>query len=56
VFPGEGNGNPLQYSCLDNSMNRGDLPHPGVKSWSPALQAVSLASEPPGKYSILKGT
>ena len=22
-FPGEGNGNPLQYSCLDNSMDRG---------------------------------
>ena len=21
--PGEGNGNPLQYSCLENSMNRG---------------------------------
>ena len=21
--PGEGNGNPLQYSCLDNPMNRG---------------------------------
>ena len=21
--PGEGNGNPLQYSCLQNSMNRG---------------------------------
>ena len=21
--PGEGNVNPLQYSCLDNSMNRG---------------------------------
>ena len=21
--PGEGNGNPLQYSCLDNSMDRG---------------------------------
>ena len=21
--PGEGNGNPFQYSCLDNSMNRG---------------------------------
>ena len=20
--PGEGNGNPLQYSCLENSMNR----------------------------------
>ena len=23
-FPGEGNGNPLQYSCLGNPMDRGD--------------------------------
>ena len=23
-FPEEGNGNPLQYSCLDNSMDRGN--------------------------------
>ena len=23
-FPGEGNGNPLQYSCLWNPMDRGD--------------------------------
>ena len=22
-FPGEGNGNPLQYFCLENPMNRG---------------------------------
>ena len=22
-FPGEGNGNPLQYSCLENLMERG---------------------------------
>ena len=22
--PGAGNGNPLQYSCLENSMDRGD--------------------------------
>ena len=22
-FPGEGNGNPLQYYCLENSMDRG---------------------------------
>ena len=22
-FPGEGNGNPLQYSCLENPMERG---------------------------------
>ena len=24
--PGEGNGNPLQYSCLENSMDRGVRP------------------------------
>ena len=24
-FPGEGNGNPLQYSCLENSMNQRSL-------------------------------
>ena len=24
--PGEGNGNPLQYSCLENSMDRGAWP------------------------------
>jgi len=24
-FPGKGNGNPLQYSCLGNSMDRGAL-------------------------------
>ena len=23
IFPGEGNGNPLQYSCLGNPVNRG---------------------------------
>ena len=23
--PGEGNGNPLQYSCLENPMDRGDM-------------------------------
>ena len=27
----------------------GDLPHPGIKLGSPALQADSLTSEPPGK-------
>ena len=30
----------------------GDLPNPGIKSGSPALQADSLPSEPPGKPSI----
>ena len=34
--PGEGNGNPLQYSCLENSMNRGAwraAVHGVAKSW-----------------------
>ena len=34
--PGEGNGNPLQYSCLENPMHRGvwrALVHGVTKSW-----------------------
>ena len=30
----------------------GDLPHPGIKPRSPALQADTLPSEPPGKSYI----
>ena len=30
--PGEGNGNPLQYSCLENSMDRG--------AWQAMVQGV----------------
>ena len=29
----------------------GDIPSPGIEPRSPALQADSLLSEPPGKYS-----
>ena len=32
----------------------GDLPNLGIEPWSPALQADSLPSEPPGK--LIKGT
>ena len=35
--PGEGNGNPLQYSCLENSMDRGAwwaIVHGIAKSWT----------------------
>jgi len=35
--PGEGNGNPLQYSCLKNSMDRGAwwvIVHGVTKSWT----------------------
>ena len=31
--PGEGNGNPLQYSCLENPMNR--------KAWWATVHAVT---------------
>ena len=31
--PGEGNGNPLQYSCLGNAMNR--------EVWQAAVQGVA---------------
>jgi len=31
--PGRGNGNPLQYSCLENSMDRG--------TWWAAVQGVT---------------
>ena len=42
--PGEGNGNPLQYSCLENPMDRG--------AWRGIAHAVSrvghdLATKPP---------
>ena len=33
--PGEGNGNPLQYCCLENSMEPGGLqPMGSQKSWT----------------------
>ena len=35
--PGEGHGNPLQYSCLENSMDRGAwwaTVHGVTKSWT----------------------
>ena len=42
--PGEGNGNPLQYSCLENPMNRG--------AWQAAVHGVTrvghnLVTKPP---------
>ena len=36
-YPGEGNGNPLRYSCLENSMDRGarrTTVHGVTKSWT----------------------
>ena len=43
-YPGEGKGNPLQYSCLENPMDRG--------SWQATVHGVAkvehnLATKPP---------
>ena len=35
--PGEGNGSPLQYSCLENSVDRGD--------WQATAHGVANASD-----------
>ena len=35
--PGEGNGNPLQYSCLENPMDRG--------TWQATIHGVSRESD-----------
>ena len=36
-FPGEGNGNPLQYSCLENPMDR--------RGWQATVLAVAKESD-----------
>ena len=40
-FPGEGNGNPLQYSCLENLMDRGTwqaIVHGATREWNMTYQ------------------
>ena len=39
--PGEGNGNPLHYSCLDDFMDRG--------AWEPIVQGVAKSRTQLGK-------
>ena len=46
-FPGEGNGNPLQYSCLENPMDRG--------AWQATVHGATrvghdLVTKPPPPY------
>ena len=36
-FPAEGNGNPVQYSCLENSMDRG--------AWQTKVHGVTKGSD-----------
>ena len=47
-FPGRGNGNPLQYSCLENPMIRGALRttvYGVAKSWTLLKRLSSSSSE-----------
>ena len=39
----------LEWVAISFSRESGDLPDPGMEPGSPALQADSLPSEPPGK-------
>ena len=48
--PGEGNGNPLQHSCLENPMDRGD--------WRATVHGVTrvghdLATKPPNAQAFV---
>ena len=38
-----------EYSSGESFPSPGDLPNPGIEPGSPALQADSLPSEPPGR-------
>ena len=40
--PGEGNGNPLQYSCLENPMDGGTWRRWGRKEWDATERLHSL--------------
>ena len=41
------------HSVMPDSLDK-DLPNPGIKPRSPALQADSLLSEPPGSPRVLE--
>ena len=54
--PGEGNGNPLQYSCLENSMDWGAwwaTVHGVAKSWTRLSNFTSISDR--GKNTVTSG-
>ena len=44
-FPGEGNSNPFQYSCLENPMDGGAWCPQVVKSWIQLSDFTSLTAD-----------
>ena len=52
---GEGNGNPLQYSCLENSMGRGawqTTDHGVTKSWLNGYESEQTPGDSEGQGSL----
>ena len=47
LSPGEGNGNPLQYSCLGNSMDRG--------AWRATVHGVTKSEMQLSMHAIIEG-
>ena len=55
--PGGGNGNPLQCSCLENSMDREDwraIVHSVTKGWTQLRNGAHMVSE--GRLWLVKDT
>ena len=50
-FPGEGHGNPLQYSCLENPVDRGDS---GASLWGCKKLDMTEASEHSAAHVLCK--
>ena len=58
IYPGGGHGNPLQYSCLENPVDRGAwraTVHGVAKSWT-RLKQLSAVSGLPWALALISGS
>ena len=56
--PGGGHGNPLQYSCLENPMDRGAwraAVHGVAKSWTRLSNLITITTNKGGDTSLVDG-
>ena len=56
ISPGEGNGNPLQYSCLEKPMDSGAWWLQSMGSQGIGHDLATKPSSPPRGFSLAKGT